>query len=109
MVFGWVGEDSAYIYFAWVAFQDGGGEFLDGGEGLVTDVDFISGGWFDGEGKFTVGESVIVVRLFGFVRGIVGRLLGQVAGWVVGEPGVEEVEGKEAGVVLGQEFGGEDL
>lgn len=62
-----MGEDRADIYFAWVPFQDGGGEFLDGGEGLVTDVDFITRGWFDGEGKFTVGESVTAVSFFGFV------------------------------------------
>jgi len=81
VVFGWVGEDRANVYFAGVAFEDGGGEFLEGGEGLVADVNLVAWGGFDGEGEFSVGECVVFVLIgdgFWFVW-----LLGRGGGWVV--------------------------
>ena len=56
MILGRVGEYSADINFVRVAFQYCIREFRLVAEGLVTDVDFFSRDWFDGEGEFTVGE-----------------------------------------------------
>ena len=50
-----MGEDCPNVDFARLAFLDCGLKVLLGGEGLVSDVDFVTRGWFDREGEFTMG------------------------------------------------------
>lgn len=91
-------EDGTNVYFDGLTFEYGFGEVCVVLEGLVADVNVLAVWSGECEGEFSLGKYFVWFDHAGVV--IIGGVVFVVfvvrsdAGWIVGEPGMEELIGE---------------